>query len=217
MRVLSQVSPRVLIGALWLLAFSAVLSADSVTFSLGDNPSQAYLGVNVGPYPGALTGTAITEFFCLDLNKSSDFDTTYTGTTAPPSGPQEDEVAFLTSYLLSKGPPSSDPNFVKQYEGPISFAIWEIMGTLGNTSPDPNAAQFVTLAQDAYNSGLLTTAYLSNFLVFTPDNPNTVQRFITAFQDNPIVNPEPRTTWLLASGLLVFCIWRYRPRRKAAR
>src|SRR5208282_487932 len=125
-------------SAIWLVAFCTVLSASTVaTFTLGSNPNQVYMGTNVGPYPGTLTGTNITEFFCLNLNKSSTFGDSYSGTFSAPVGQAEDEAAFLAEYLLTKGAPSSNQTFVNQYEGPISFAIWQIMGTLGTTPADP--------------------------------------------------------------------------------
>jgi len=202
---------RLAVSLLGLVVSNAIMRADTATFTLGSDPGQTYMGINAGPYPGTLTDSVATVFFCLNLNLVSMFGGSYAGITSPPVGQGEDESAFLASYLLSQGPPSTDPNFVKQYEGPISFAIWQLMGSLGGTPPDPAAAYFVDLAQEAYNDGLLTPAFLANFLVFTP-NDSSIQSFITVFQDNVVVDevvPEPRAVLLLASGLLALCGWRY--------
>jgi hypothetical protein len=202
--------------ALLLLASTAIWSANAATLIMGSDPGQIYQGVDVGPYPGTLTGTTLTEFFCITESKTISFNQSYQGTTAPPSGQAQDEAAFLTSYLLSFGPPNNSPSYVQNYEGPITFAIWDIMD---NTAPSPASAPYVEAAVNAYNEGVLTSSYLSNFLVFTPTN-SAYQSFITAFQDNSIVNevvPEPGSMLLLASGLLGLCARRHWLRRKAAR
>ena len=49
---------------LGLLALSSMLRAN--TFTLGSNPNQVFDSENVGPYPGTLTGSTATSFFCLD-------------------------------------------------------------------------------------------------------------------------------------------------------
>ena len=200
--VVRQFSARFVTRALLLAAFCTISGATTVTFTLDPDPHQVYLGVNVGPFGGTLTGTGITQFFCLNNDKNAAFGGSYTGTVVQPTTQAEDEVAFLTSYLLSKGAPSSDPTFVRTYEGPVSFAIWQIMGTLGGTSPDPAAAQYVTMAQDAYTHGQITPGFLSNFLIFLPNDP-TVQRFITAYEEPYQRVPEPQMMLVLASGMVV--------------
>lgn len=157
MRISGKDSVRVVFRAVWLVGFSAVLSAHPATFQLGTDPNQTYTGLLAGPYPGTLSDSSATEFMSLDLNLSA---------TSTPDTPAEDEVAFLAAYLLQQGAPSFNQAFVNNFEGPISFVIWLIMETL--TPPDPAAAFFVNLAGNAYSNDQITTAFLSNFLIFHP-------------------------------------------------
>jgi hypothetical protein len=99
-------------------------------------------------------------------------------------------------------------------EGPISFAIWQIMGTLGTTGPDPAAQQYIQTAQYAYSHNLIPRSYLDRVLIFNPDQ-NGIQRFITAVPDSAMVSQtlsgvsEPGTMALLA-GALMLLAWRSR-------
>ena len=198
------------------LAVGPVLHAS--IFTLGQDPNQLFnfqnTGENVGPYPGTLTGSNITNFFCLDYTLTATFGTSYAGTVAAPTTPQEEEAAFLAAYAIYQGSPSSTVNAVNLVEGPISFAIWQIMGTLGTTPPDHAVQQFVQTAQFAFSHNLIPQAFLNNVLIFKPAN-NQTQRFITAVPNNGMVSPmivsaivsaavpEPRTTGLVAGAVLV--------------
>jgi hypothetical protein len=196
------------------LAFGHGLRASSIasTFTLGQDPTQPYNGENVGPYQGTLTGSNAINFFCMDFTLTANFGVSYPGTVVSPTTQQEDEAAFLASYSLYEGAPSSTQSEVNSVEGPISFAIWQIMGTLGNTSRDPAAQQYVQTAQYAYSHNFIPQAYLSSVLIFQPNN-NSVQRFITAIPDNAMVAsvlssavPEPGTTFLIGGALVLLAL-----------
>jgi len=236
-----------------LLAFCSTLSANSTVFVLGNsnssnqNYSPAGGGtVPAGPYAGTLTNSLNTLFFCLDGNLSANWDTPYNGTDAPPSGQAQEEAAFLASLMLyvaaqdgitvaSDGTNESltingsvsMATFVNTVEGPISMAIWQIMGSLptqdGIASNDPAAAPFVALAQDAWTNLLqyplnpLMVAFNSNVMVFAPTG--STQRFVAAYSDSTLISaaysdsaltnaatPEPGTMVLLGTGSLLIAL-----------
>src|SRR5208283_4140925 len=93
--------------------------------------------------------------------------------------------------------PISVSQFVNNVEGPIAFAVWQVMGTLEG-SPDPASAPYVLEAQTAYTNFLQYTsspvvqAFNSSVMIFIPSDPNT-QRFFTAYGDVGSMVPEPGT------------------------
>ncbi|MGA2267532.1 MAG: hypothetical protein ABSH44_03580 [Bryobacteraceae bacterium] len=215
--------------------------------------------VPAGPYAGTLTNSdsgvtsSITLFFCLNGDQTTQWTSTNYGTEAAPSTQAQEEAAFLGSLVLyyanqngitlttnvvnnyeslTQGKTGSMdvPTFVSTYEGPISMAIWEIMGSLptgdGITKPDPAADQYVTKAQAAwtnllqYSSNSLVQTFNNNVLVFTPSGSG--QSFVTAFRDDALVvaaMPEPGTMVLFAAGVLLIAIGRTSrlARRRSAR
>jgi hypothetical protein len=192
---------------LCLLALSPALLGN--TFTLGADQRQVFDSVNVGPYLGTLTGSTAAGFFCLDDTLTAVFGTAYNGAVAAPATQAEKEAAFLASYALYEGSPSSNPAIVNMVEGPISFAIWQIMGTLGSVPPDPAAQPFIQTAQYAYSHNLIPQAYLNTVLIFKPDNPG-IQRFITAVPNSAVVSaavPESGTLYLIVAGLLFALGW----------
>lgn len=203
--------------ALPLLVLCPTLRASAITFGLGSNPNQIYAGINVGPYTGTVTTAAqITEFFCLDLHLAATFGGTYAGDTRIPTTQQEKEAAFLASYSLFLGAPSSNPAAVNKVEGPISMAIWQIMGSMGSTSIDPAAQSYVNMAQNAYFNGYITPTYLAHVVIFQPSNLG-IQRFISAYEDDSLVanaTPEPGTLIFICGGLLLIAIGIFRRRRR---
>jgi hypothetical protein len=99
-------------------------------------------------------------------------------------------------------------DFVNSVEGPIAFAIWQVMGTLEGP-PDPASAPYVTLAQNVYNTymkngGPAVQAFNSSVQIFIPDsnNPNT-QRFFLAYGNDASFVPEPGTMVLFGTGVVL--------------
>ena len=107
----------------------------ATTIKLTGNYSWNYEGIAVGPYLASLNGAPDLSVFCLDLHISTGVQTTYTGGLTTPSTEAEEEAAFLASYSLYLGVPSSLPTIVNNVEGPISLAIWQLMGPWATPSP----------------------------------------------------------------------------------
>jgi len=227
-----------------VLALGTTLNASTTVFVLGNPTSENYLpsgeptgavAVPAGPYAGTLTGSSITLFFCLSGNLSSNWDTSYDGTDAAPSGTQEEEAAFLASlflsdavadgialntYVASNGYESLNEtganlsNFVNTVQGPITMAIWQVMDSLPSDSPynisnpDPAAANFVTLAQTDYSS--FEASPNRNTVVFVPDTDN--QSFVGI---DPV--PEPGTLVLFGAGAVLLALGRSRRRARRPR
>lgn len=228
---------------------SIPLHADTYSFFLGPqpNPIPSVNDEAVGPYPGTLTDTTdntvlpFGQFMCLDGNILTDWSSTLTGTVSHPDDQADDEAAFLASLLLYDAtemgvtlPSSSAPNpsptytqaFMNAYSGPITFAIWQIMGTLPNGVPLPAGTQaFVNDAVNVYNTIFNNPSspeyaagqtFLSSVDIFTPTPPGSNQRFIAVVPDPlfPSPTPEPRTWGLLAAGLLLAGLNRKRLARR---
>ena len=134
-------------------------SMQATTIILTGNYSRDYEGIAVGPYLASLNGAPDLSVFCLDLHISTGVH--YTGGLTTPSTEAEEEAAFLASYSLYLGAPSSLPTMVNNVEGPISLAIWQLMGTLGATSPDPAALPYIQFAQYAYSHDPVSYTHLT--------------------------------------------------------
>jgi hypothetical protein len=121
----------------------------------------------------------------------------------------------LTLYQTQVGNVSVG-EFVSQVEGPISFAIWQIMGTLGNLSTDPNAQFYVAQAQAAYSKVLknssdpIVAAFNAEVMVFIPDGSSAgTQRFLSADLDIALMDeaaPEPGTLVMFGTGLVLMAL-----------
>jgi hypothetical protein len=133
---------------------------------------------------------------------------------------EEQEAAFLASYALAQGAkPTGDNANVSTREGPISMAIWQTMQTLGGYPPDSNAAPFIALAQNNLSNPTLNNPdYLRSVTMWIPVtisgnvdtfNPN-FQRFMT---EVPFAAPEPGTSVLMGTGVLLIALSRIRRRR----
>ena len=170
-----------------------------------------------GPYLATIGGVQNLLVFCLDLHIDTPIGTTFDGYLTHPSTAAEDEAAFLAAYSLTLGTPNGNPTTVKNFDGPISMAIWELMGTLTqngrSTPPDPAAHHFVKIATAAYTNGQISSSFLSSVNIWnpgTPGSPSTAeQRFMVA------TTPEPATLVFLGSGLLLIALSQIRRRRKS--
>ena len=165
-----------------------------------------------GPYLATIGGVQNLLVFCLDLHIDTPVQTTFDGYLTHPNTPAEDEAAFLAAYSLTLGTPNGNSTIVHNYDGPISMAIWQLMGTLtqngSSTLPDPAAQHFIDLATTAYNNGQISSSFLSSVNIWNPGTPGggstAEQRFIEAN------TPEPATLVFLGSGLLLIALSRIR-------
>jgi hypothetical protein len=165
-----------------------------------------------GPYLATIGGVQNLLVFCLDLHIDTPVGTTFDGYFTHPSTPAEDEAAFLAAYSLTLGTPNGNSMTVHNYDGPISMAIWQLMGTLtqngSSTPPDPAAQPFIDLATTAYLNGQISSSFLSGVNIWNPGTPDRAstaeQRFIEAS------TPEPATVVFLGSVLLPIALSRIR-------
>jgi hypothetical protein len=229
---------------IWLICFTLVLFAGTApalragtilftllgdpnhnyTFARTDSPSGASVTDPVGPYAGYLgpqTPQDLYGFLCIDYLKTANWNTSYSGFVygvadliQGKTQAQIVEAAYLTTKLMALGGSQANTN---TYQGPISFAIWQIMDPTAGDVPRAAAAQpYVQEAQTAYLSGSISAANFPNVRIFIPDNPS-IQSFITA--TGPSVSmeaaatsgvPEPGTVALIVVGLALLAVGRIR-------
>ena len=204
-------TPAALAFVIALAFFATAAHAD--TLVLGNDPSQVYNGINVGPYPVTLDSVPGLAF-CITETLTATWGTSYSGNLISPTTQAQEEAAFLASYALDKGLPGSNSSLA----GPVSYAIWETM------TPDlvpglpawvVSAAQpFISMANYAYGAGLITPAFLSTVKIFVPDDP-AIQSFVMAVSNPPMnraATPEPGTIVMMAAGLLLVALGKFRKR-----
>jgi hypothetical protein len=202
--------------------------------------------VPIGSYPGQLdfSGggqvTSITLFFCLTGAQPVGWNSEETGgTSAAPSGASQEEAAFLASLMLYKANQygitlstsgGTDPvltetatgstsvaTFVSTVQGPISMAIWEIMGSLPSETPynitvadtNPVTVNFYNTAINAWtnHSSVMTTDSAGDYIY----NATSGQSFVGAYSDPTLIYavtgaPEPGTTVLFGTGVLLMAL-----------
>jgi len=216
---------------------------DNITYTPAVSGDGA---IPAGPYPGTMPTTTIQLFFCLSGNQSVGWGTEEaSGSEAPPSGQAQEEAAFLASLVLYKASQNgitlttsgtngsttltqtqtgsmSTGTFVNTVEGPITMAIWQIMGTMPTEAPnnDPAAQTYVTQAVAAWTSILsnpanpLTVTFNNNAQVFTTSGGG--QNFVSAYSDPGLMTalPEPGTMVLFGTGALLIVLGRVRRRAR---
>jgi hypothetical protein len=205
-------------GAVALSLFPPALTASTLaltqnvlwnyTDSLGDNFTP-------GPYLATIDGAPNFLVYCLDLHIDTPVGPTFYGYLTHPTTDAEEEAAFLAAYSLTQGAPNAKQGVVNSLEGPISLAIWQLMGTLvqngQSTRADPAAQHFIDLAITAHNSGEITSSFLNSVEIWHPGTPGSgstaEQRFIVA------TIPEPGTMVFLGTGLALIALSRIRRRR----
>jgi len=222
---MKQRAIRVRLAVLALAGFASSLHAGTITFKLlsdpgqnytfsrTDSPSGASVSDPVGPYPGMLS-TDPYGFFCIDYVKTATWSGAYSGNAygvadAVPNKTtaQLVEAAFLADKLYWLGGSGASTAL---YQGPISFAVWQIMDPTPGDVPVNSAAQpFILEAQNAYLSGAISAANFPNIKIFVPDNPS-IQDFMTVTAGAP----EPGTIALFAGGLLLIGLGRLRRSRR---
>ena len=210
-------------GALAFLLFCPAVPA-STTLDLTNVFNWSYIdsnGDNIvpGPYLATIGGVPNLLVYCLDLHIDTPVGTTFDGYLTHPNTPAEDEAAFLAAYSLTLGTPDGNPTIVQSSDGPVSMAIWQLMGTLtqngSSTLPDPAAQQFIDIATTAYTNGQISSSFLSSVNIWNPGTPGSgstaEQRFIVA------TTPEPTTLVFLGGGLLLFALHQIRRRESGHR
>jgi PEP-CTERM motif len=174
------------------------------TFARSDSPVGQLITDPVGPYPGWLGADVpgdLYGFFCIDYLKGANWGASYPGVVygvgdAIPGKTEEQlvEAGYLSDKLYHLGGSSASTTL---YQGPISFAIWQIMDPIpGDVPRDPAAQAFILEAQQAYTSHLVTAATFANTRIFVPNN-TSIQDFMTLTGEVP----EPGTLALFGCGL----------------
>ncbi|MDE3168149.1 MAG: PEP-CTERM sorting domain-containing protein [Acidobacteriota bacterium] len=182
------------------------------TFARADSPVGALVTDPVAPYPGWIGSNApgnLFGLFCMDYLKTANWNGTYTGVeydiggAIPGKSPaQLVEAAYLSDQLYRLGGSSA----ALQYQGAISFAIWQIMDpTPGDVPVDPAAQPYIQQAQYLYQTRQISAAMFPNTRVVVPTN-TTIQDFMTL---TPAV-PEPGTPFLFGGGLAMLVLGRIR-------
>jgi hypothetical protein len=206
------------VSILAILLFCPALRANT-TLQITQNPLWSYTdtpkdSTTPGPYLATIGGVPNLLVYCLDLHIDTPVGTTFDGYLTHPNTQAEDEAAFLAAYSLTQGAPSANQDVINSLEGPISMAIWQLMGTLTQngytTEPDPAAQQFINMANTAYINGQISGAFLSSVNIWNPGTPGSgstaEQRFIEASA------PEPGTLAFLGTGLLLIALSQIRRR-----
>jgi hypothetical protein len=150
----------------------------SYSFARSDSPVGQIVTEPVAPYPGWIGSNTVENqygFFCIDYLKTANWNATYTGTLyhVPDDIPgktseQVVEAAYLSDRLYQLGGMTANLDL---YQGPISFAIWQIMDPApGHVQVNPASQPFIQEAQYMYHTGQISAANYQKTLIFVPEN-----------------------------------------------
>ena len=210
------------VSALAALLVCPALQANSALTITG-NYSGTYGGIGgVGPYLATLDDVANIPVFCLDENRNTQVGTEYSGyfnhpvdqldTSGQVVGERQEEAAFLAAYALNLRSPNLP---LIDLGGPVSIAIWQLMGTQLSPPTGQGAVglvnYYINMAKVAKADGSITPQFLSTVYIWKSvnwGNPEETppQRFL-------IVTPEPGTLVFLGTGLMLMALSRIRRRR----
>jgi hypothetical protein len=220
------------LATLLLCVLPARLGATTVTFGLlgdpghsysfarTDSPSGQIVTEPVAPYPGWIGSNAPGNqygFFCIDYLKAANWNTSYVGTLYHvqddiPGKTREQvvEAAYLSDRLYHLGGMGADMNL---YQGPISFAIWQIMDPApGHVQRNAAAQPYIQEAQYMYHTGRISASHYKNTLIFVPNN-GSIQDFMSLAAASV---PEPGTIVLFLAGFGLIGVGLVRRRRHEA-
>jgi hypothetical protein len=189
----------------------------SYSFARTDSPAGQIITEPVAPYPGWIGSNTVGNqygFFCIDYLKTANWNATYTGTLYHvqddiPGKTREQvvEAAYLSDRLYQLGGMAASLNL---YQGPISFAIWQIMDpALGHVERNAAAQPYVQEAQYMYSTGKISASLYAKTLIFVPDNP-AIQDFMTVSAASA---PEPGSVMLFLAGFGLIGVGLFRRRR----
>ena len=182
------------------------------TFTRAGAPVGAAISGPVGPYPGGRGSNTPAElhgFFCIDYLKAATWNTSYPGAGCgvrdPIPGKTEAQLVEA-AYLSRLHQPGGASANTYLYQGPISFATWEIMDPApGHVPIDPAAQPYIREARQAYNAHSVTAANYPNTRIFVPDD-HSIRDFATLSEGVP----EPGTLVLFLTGILLIGVGRFR-------
>jgi hypothetical protein len=187
------------------------------SFARSDSPSGQIVTEPVAPYQGWIGSNTPGNqfgFFSLQYMQNSNWNTKYPGDLYHvqddiPGKTREQvvEAAYLSAKLYQLGGMNADLNL---YQGPISFALWQIMDPApGHVPRDPAAQQYVQEAQHMYQTGQISAVFYPNTLIFVSHNPN-IADYMTV---SAAVIPEPGTVVLFLAGIGLIGVGLFRRRR----
>lgn len=188
----------------------------SHSFARTGTPVGQIITEPVGQYPGCIgfnTEGNRYSLFCIDSLKTANWNTAYTGTLQHvgddiPGKTREQvvEAAYLSDWLYQLGGMDANTDL---YQGPISYAIWQIMDPApGHVQRNPAAQPYIQEAQYMWSTGRISASLYPKTMIFVPHDP-AIQDFMTLSAVNA---PEPGPVVLVVGGLALIGVGRIRRR-----